>query len=52
MYQPTGDTVVSRPAIVWVHGGSFCWSNCSGAIPEVAADAQTAVRFLRANAAS
>ena len=24
MYQPTGDTVTSRPAIVWVHGGSFC----------------------------
>lgn len=24
MYQPTGDTVQARPAIVWVHGGSFC----------------------------
>lgn len=24
MYQPTGDTVRDRPAIVWVHGGSFC----------------------------
>ncbi len=24
MYRPTGDTVTSRPAIVWVHGGSFC----------------------------
>jgi acetyl esterase/lipase len=24
VYQPTGDTVTSRPAIVWVHGGSFC----------------------------
>src|SRR5215471_12830186 len=23
MYQPTGDTVATRPAIVWVHGGSF-----------------------------
>jgi acetyl esterase/lipase len=22
-YAPTGDTVTSRPAIVWVHGGSF-----------------------------
>jgi para-nitrobenzyl esterase len=90
MYQPTGDTVVSRPAIVWVHGGSFCCgsktsaelvdeattfskkgylnvsidyrlespgcsgslSNCIAAIQEAAADAQTAVRFLRANAAS
>jgi predicted esterase len=89
MYQPTGDTVVSRPAIVWVHGGSFCCgsktsaelvdeattfskkgylnvsidyrlespgcsgslSNCIAAIQEAAADAQTAVRFLRANAA-
>jgi acetyl esterase/lipase len=24
VYQPTGDTVTARPAIVWVHGGSFC----------------------------
>src|SRR5262249_5661358 len=24
LYQPTGDAVTSRPAIVWVHGGSFC----------------------------
>jgi len=24
MYQPTGDPVDARPAIVWVHGGSFC----------------------------
>jgi para-nitrobenzyl esterase len=23
MYQPTGDTNLKRPAIVWVHGGSF-----------------------------
>ena len=27
MYQPTGDTVTARPAIVWVHGGSFCCGN-------------------------
>ncbi|MEP6624862.1 MAG: alpha/beta hydrolase [Acidimicrobiia bacterium] len=27
MYRPTGDTVTSRPAIVWVHGGSFCCGN-------------------------
>ena len=90
MYQPTGDAVTSRPAIVWVHGGSFCCGNktsaeivdeattfsklgylnvsidyrlespgCSGsstnciaAIQEAAADAQTAVRFLRTNAAT
>lgn len=24
LYQPTGDTVSARPAIVFVHGGSFC----------------------------
>jgi len=24
IYQPTGDAVTARPAIVWVHGGSFC----------------------------
>ena len=90
MYQPTGDTVTSRPAIVWVHGGSFCcgsktsselvdeattfskkgylnvsidyrlespgcsgsFSNCVAAIKEAAEDAQTAVRFLRSNAAT
>lgn len=23
VYTPTGDTVTSRPAIIWVHGGSF-----------------------------
>jgi acetyl esterase/lipase len=23
MYQPTGDTIQKRPAIVWVHGGGF-----------------------------
>src|SRR2546423_15661033 len=23
-YAPTGDTAANRPAIVWVHGGSFC----------------------------
>ena len=90
MYAPTGDTVTERPAIVWVHGGSFCCgdrtsgelvdeattfakagfvnvsieyrlespgctgnqSNCVLAIQEAAADAQTAVRFLRTNAAT
>jgi acetyl esterase/lipase len=24
LYSPAGDTVSSRPAIVWIHGGSFC----------------------------
>jgi para-nitrobenzyl esterase len=24
LYQPTGDTVAARPAIVWVHGGGYC----------------------------
>jgi predicted esterase len=90
MYQGTGDTVANRPAIVWVHGGSFCcgnrtspeivdeattfakqgyvnvsidyrlespgcsgtMSNCVPAIQEAAADAQTAVRFLRTNSAT
>jgi carboxylesterase type B len=90
MYQPTGDTVTSRPAIVWVHGGSFSggsktsaelvdeattfaklgfvnvsinyrlespgcsgsFSNCGQAIQEAWADAQTAVRFMRTNAAT
>jgi para-nitrobenzyl esterase len=90
VYQPAGDMVASRPAIVWVHGGLFCcgsktspeivdeattfskmgylnvsidyrlespgcagtFSNCVAAIQEAAADAQTAVRFLRTNAAT
>jgi acetyl esterase/lipase len=90
VYQPVGDTVTNRPAIVWVHGGSFCcgdrkspeivdeattfaklgyvnvsidyrleqpgcrgdFSNCVQAIQEATADAQTAVRFLRTNAAT
>jgi acetyl esterase/lipase len=33
MYQPTGDTWSSRPAIVWVHGGSF--SSGSKTSPEL-----------------
>ncbi len=90
MYTPTGDTVTNRPAVVWVHGGSFCCgtrtsgeivdeannfakfgyvnisidyrlespgcsgnqSNCIQAIQEATADAQTAVRWLRTNAAT
>ena len=90
MYQPTGDTVTARPAVIWVHGGSFTsgnkssselvdeattfsekgyvnvsidyrlespgcsgsFSNCGPAIQEAAADAQTAVRYLRTNAAT
>jgi acetyl esterase/lipase len=90
LYQPAGDTVTSRPAIVWVHGGSFCcgnrtsselvdeattfaeegyvnvsidyrlespgctgsFSNCIQAIQEATEDAQTAVSFLRTNAAT
>jgi pimeloyl-ACP methyl ester carboxylesterase len=93
VYQPTGDTVTAgRPAIVWVHGGSFRAGSkssgeivdqanvfarkgyvnvainyrlssvgcvpgappavCTGAITNAKHDAQAAVRYLRANAAS
>lgn len=92
VYEPTGDTITERPAIVWVHGGSFAVGDktspelvdqantfgrkgylnvsinyrleppgCSGggpittcvsAIQEAMQDAQTAVRFLRTNAAT
>jgi acetyl esterase/lipase len=92
LYEPTGDTVASRPAIVWVHGGSFCCGSkrsaeivdeantfarkgyvtvsieyrlapggCTGSVPlavcitaiqHAREDAQTAVRFLRAEAAT
>lgn len=91
-YEPTGDSVTLRPAIIWVHGGSFSsgdktspelvdeantfsmkgyvnasinyrlepggcaasspTANCITAIHEALADAQTAVRFLRTNAAT
>ena len=30
VYQPTGDTVAQRPAIVWVHGGGYCCGDKSG----------------------
>jgi acetyl esterase/lipase len=91
VYEPTGDPVSLRPAIVWVHGGSFTAGDktsgelvdeantfsgkgymnvsinyrlepggCTGgstttcvlAIQEALQDAQTAVRFLRTNAAT
>ena len=93
MYEPpSSDTITRRPAIVWVHGGSFCCGDktateitdeanhfamegyvsasinyrlepggctassptqtCISAIKEAREDAQTAVRFLRANAAT
>src|SRR5215467_8851802 len=91
-YEATGDTVTSRPAIIWVHGGSFSsgdktspelvdeanvfsgkgyvnvsinyrlepggcaasapTQNCIMAIKDALADAQTAVWFLRTNAAT
>lgn len=92
IYEPIGDTVTARPAIVWVHGGGFSGGNknspelvdeattfarkgyfnvsinyrlepggcsasaptatCVIAIQEAREDAQTAVRFLRTNAAT
>lgn len=90
VYEPKGDTVTRRPAIVWVHGGSFAFGSktspelveeanyfarkgyvsvsieyrlaeggCTGQVPVTVCitaiqhareDAQTAVRFLRAEA--
>jgi acetyl esterase/lipase len=32
MYQPVGDTVARRPAIVWVHGGGFSTGDKTGLI--------------------
>lgn len=92
LYEPQGDTVAKRPALVWVHGGGFTSGDksggglatkfarlgyvavsidyrllrtsdqgcaASGATPECVAavlaaqhDAQAAVRWLRANAAT
>ena len=92
LYQPTGDTIAKRPALVWVHGGGFtagdkgsgraratffarlgyvavsinyrllspdgCGGNpepsdiCQNAALAAQHDAQAAVRWLRANAAT
>jgi len=27
LYQPQGDTVSRRPAVIWIHGGGFCCGN-------------------------
>jgi acetyl esterase/lipase len=92
IYEPTGDTVTARPAIIWVHGGSFragtktsgeivdeatvfakkgfvnfsityrlTDAGCSASAPgtqcvdeinDAMHDAQAAVRWVRANAAT
>ena len=39
LYEPTGDTVTKRPAIVWVHGGSFCCGDRTS--PEIVDEATT-----------
>jgi acetyl esterase/lipase len=91
LYAPTGDTATNRPAVIWIHGGSFrsgsrtsgeivdeantfakkgyvsvsisyrlsptgCTTAAAGecllAITDALADAQSAVRWLRANAAT
>lgn len=39
IYEPTGDVVTERPAIVWVHGGSFCCGDKSS--PEIVDEANT-----------
>src|SRR5262249_8543899 len=39
VYQPTGDSVMSRPAIVWVHGGSFKFGDKNS--PELVDEATT-----------
>ena len=39
LYQPTGDTQTKRPAIVWVHGGSFCCGDKTS--PEIVDEANT-----------
>ena len=38
-YVPTGDTATNRPAIVWVHGGSFCCGDKTS--PELVDEATT-----------
>jgi acetyl esterase/lipase len=33
MYRPTGDTQTQRPALVWVHGGSFSGGDKTNVVP-------------------
>jgi acetyl esterase/lipase len=42
VYEPTGDAVDQRPAIVWVHGGSFCCGSKTS--PEIVDEANTFAR--------
>ena len=42
IYEPTGDTVTERPAIIWVHGGSF--SSGDKTSPELVDEATTFAR--------
>lgn len=42
LYRPVGDTVTRRPAIVWVHGGSFCCGTKTSA--EIVDEATTFAR--------
>ena len=42
IYEPAGDTVTARPAIVWVHGGSFCCGDKTSA--EIVDEANTFAR--------
>jgi acetyl esterase/lipase len=42
VYEPTGDPVTERPAIVWVHGGSFCCGSKTSA--EIVDEATTFAR--------
>jgi dienelactone hydrolase len=39
LYQPSGDTQTKRPAMVWVHGGSFCCGDKTS--PEIVDEATT-----------
>ena len=39
LYRPTGDTLTERPAIIWVHGGSFKFGSRTS--PEIVDEATT-----------
>ena len=46
LYQPTGDTQTKRPALVWVHGGSFSGGDKTNFVPVDVANTFTKLGYV------